>query len=143
MRICIDSSVLVQGLRDTKSDSARLLDAVGDDLILFIPRLIVQEVTRNLRSPEQVRMLYRLFARRYSAFVVDEPIPRQLVDKYVELGLREKGDAFIGAFSEWIKVQYLVSSNRHFLRDLRTEAFEVLDPAEFMRRREHRLLDED
>jgi len=63
-------------------------------------------------------------------------VPRALVDKYVLLGIPEKADAFIGAFAEWMQVQYLISDNRHFLRDLQTDAFKVLDAVDFVTRLE-------
>jgi hypothetical protein len=48
--------------------------------------------------------------------------------------LPEKADAFIGAFAEWMQVRYLVSDNRHFLRDLQTDAFDVSNAARFVER---------
>jgi predicted nucleic acid-binding protein len=134
MRICIDSSVLIQSLQASDPDAVRLLDLVGPHLILLIPRLVAQEVTRNLNNPEQVRRFYRLFQTYDIAFIVDEPVPRDLVDKYIGLGLPGKADAFIGAFAEWLNVRYLVSDNRHFLRQLQTDAYEVLDPPTFITR---------
>ena len=127
MRICIDSSVFIPGLQERDPASTHLLELVGPELILIVPRLIAQEVTRNLKTPEQVRRFYHLFQAYDFAFIVDEPVPRNLVDKYTELGLPEKADAFIGAFAEWMSVRYVVSDNRHFLRDLQTEPFDVLD----------------
>lgn len=140
MRICIDSSTLIFGLQESNPFAARLLDLVGSDLTLVIPRLVGQEVTRNLTTPEQVRRFYRLFERRVFAFLIDEPVPRELVDKYIQLGLSEKADAFVGAFAEWMEVRYLISENRHFLRDLRTSAFEVLSAEEFIARWESNAL---
>ena len=134
MRICIDSCVFVNSLRQNDPAAVRLLDLIGPELILVIPRLVAQEVTANLLTAEQVRRFYRLFHNREFAFIVDEPVPRTLVDKYVELGLPEKADAFIGAFAEWIQARYLISDNRHFLRDLRTDAFCVLDSETFLER---------
>lgn len=134
MRICIDSCVLIQGLQQSDSAAVRLLDLIGPELILLIPRLAAQEVTRNLTTPEQVSHFYRLFQARDFAFFVDEPVPRPLVDKYVKMGLPEKADAFIGAFAEWMQVRYLISDNRHFLRNLRTDAYEVLDATGFIER---------
>jgi len=104
MRICIDSCVFIHGLQGNEPAAVRLLDLIGPDLILVIPRLIAQEVTRNLGTPEQVRLFYRLFYERSFAFIVDEPVARALVDKYTSLGLPNKGDAFIGAFAEWMQV---------------------------------------
>jgi hypothetical protein len=134
MRICIDSCVFIQGLQESDPASSELLNLVGDDLVLIVPRLVAQEVTRNLGTPEQVRRFYQLCHDRDSADIVDEPVPRELVVKYSHLGLPEKADAFIGAFAEWQQVRYPVSDNRHFLRDLTTDAFEVLRPADLVSR---------
>jgi len=134
MRVCIDSCVFIQGLGQSDPAAVQTLDLVGPELILLIPRLAAQEVTRNLITPEQVSRFYRLFQARDFAFIVDEPVPPALVGKYVKMGLPEKADAFIGAFAEWMQVRYLISYNRHFLRDLRTDAYEVLDAAGFFER---------
>ena len=137
MRICIDSSVLIPALRRSDPVAVRLIRSIGPELTLLTPRLVAQEVTRNLYVPDQVRRFYRLFKRRGFAFIIDEPIPPELVNKYVALGLPEKADAFIGAFAEWMDVRYLISDNRHFLRELETDAFVVLDAAEFVSRWEN------
>jgi predicted nucleic acid-binding protein len=134
MRICIDSSIFIPGLFLSDPAAVRVLDFVSPEVALVIPRLVAQEVTRNLTTPEQVRRFYHLFYQRSFASIVDEPVPRDLVEKYVDLGLREKADAFIGAFAEWQQVQYLISANRHFLRELLATAFEVVDAAEFVAR---------
>ncbi|HRV94603.1 MAG TPA: type II toxin-antitoxin system VapC family toxin [Anaerolineae bacterium] len=134
MRICIDSSVFIPALQGNDSAAVRLLNLIGPQLTLVIPRLIAQEVTRNLMSPEQVRLFYGLFQAYEFAFIIDEPTPRHLVEKYSDLGLPEKADAFIGAFGEWMNVRYLISANRHFLRNLQTPAFIVLNAADFIAR---------
>ncbi len=134
MRISIDSCVFIQGLGQGEPNAFRLLTLIGPDLVLIIPRLIAQEVTRNLVTPEQVRLFYRLFHESAFAFIVDEPVPAELVAKYVDLGLRQKADAFIGAFAEWMESRYLISDNRHFLRELSTSAFSVLDTNAFLQR---------
>ncbi|MDQ1301370.1 MAG: hypothetical protein QG637_1291, partial [Chloroflexota bacterium] len=126
MRICIDSCVFINGLTGTDVTAVRLLNLIGPDLTVVIPRLVAQEVTRNLRTTEQVHRFYRLFFQRTSAFIVDELTPAKLVREYASKGLPEKADAFIGAFAEWMHVRYLISDNRHFLRDLQTTAFQVL-----------------
>ncbi len=134
MRICIDSCVLIHGLQQSDPAAVQLLDLIGPELILLIPRLVAQEVTRNLGTQEQVRRFYRLFQARDFVFIVDEPVPRVLVDQYAYLGLPEKADVFIGAFAEWMQVRYLISGNRHFSRDLQTDAFGVLDAPGFIAR---------
>ncbi len=72
--------------------------------------------------------------------IVEEPVPVEMVHKYVDLGLREKADAFIGAFVEWQRAKYLISDNRHFLSELSGAAFEVLSSEEFLYRHYHTTL---
>jgi hypothetical protein len=134
MRICIDSCVFIHGLQEDDPIAKRLIALVSPAVQLVVPRLVAQEVTRNLRSPQQVRRFYQLFRDFDSALIVDDLVPADLVDKYVGLKLPAKADAFIGAFAEWMQVQYLISDNRHFLRELQTDAFQVLDADEFVSR---------
>ena len=134
MRICIDSCTLIHGLQESDPTSARLLDLIGEELMVVVPRLVAQEVTRNLTSREQVRHFYHLFHNHEFAFIVDDPVPEVLVIKYANLGLPAKADAFIGAFAEWMGARYLISDNRHFLRTLKTDAFDVVDAATFLAR---------
>ncbi len=134
MHICIDSCTLIHGLQESDPASARLLDLMGEELIVVIPRLVAQEVTRNLDSRAQVRRFYRLFQNHEFALIIDDPVPENLVSKYAALGLSAKADAFIGAFAEWMGAQYLISDNRRFLRELKTETFEVVDAETFLTR---------
>jgi predicted nucleic acid-binding protein len=99
MRICIDSCVFINALTAADPAALRLLNLVGPDLVLVTPRLVAQEVTRNLRTPEQVRRFMGLFHQGSFAFLVDDLTPRALVEDYVQKGLPEKADAFIGAFA--------------------------------------------
>ncbi len=132
MLICIDSCVFIRGIYQEDSDAQQLLKQIGPAARVIIHRLIAQEVIRNLTNQAQVRTFYRLFYKSECAFIIDEPIPRTLIDRYIALGLREKGDAYIGAFAEWMHVDCLISDNRHFLRDLRTDAYRLLSPGDFL-----------
>lgn len=132
MIICIDSCVFIRALQDETSDAAQVLGTMGTAVTLVIPRLIAQEVTRNLNHPQQIKTFYRLFSHTNFAFIVDEPVPPSLVWRYATLGLPAKADAYIGAFAEWMGVAYFLSGNRHFLCGLQTDAFEVITPGEFL-----------
>ena len=98
---------------------------------VVLPRIVLDEVTRNLRE-EDVKSLYRLLNSAPRVTIVHEPVPVDLVTKYVDLGLREKGDAFLGAFAEWQQVTHLISDNRHFLSELTDAAFKVVNPQQFL-----------
>lgn len=132
MRISIDSNQFIFGITGVDAASEQLLLHLPV-LDVVIPRLVLKEVTRNLR-PSEVSTLYSLLIRAPGFLIVEEPVPQQLLQKYINLGLREKGDAFIGAFAEWQQVDFLISENRHFLAELKTSAFEVLTPVAFFRR---------
>lgn len=131
MRICIDSNQFIFGITGTDSAAERVL-LLLPQLEVLVPRIVLIEVTRNLR-PREVTALYTLLNKAPKFRIIDEPVPRSLVFKYIDLGLREKGDAFIGAFAEWQQADYLISENRHFLAELETTAFRVLTPTAFLR----------
>jgi hypothetical protein len=132
MRICIDSNQFIFGISgdDPASETLMLL---LPHLDVAIPRLVLKEVTRNLGA-EQVKALYALLNQAPHVAIIDEPVPPALVAKYITAGLPEKADALIGAFVEWQGAKYLVSDNRHFLKELEGAAFEVLTPTDFVRR---------
>jgi predicted nucleic acid-binding protein len=130
MRICIDSNQFIFGLSGSDAASETVLKLLPR-LEVVVPRLVLKEVTRNLKQV-QVKALYALLKQAPHVTIVEEPVPVDLVQKYVTLGLREKADAVIGAFAEWQGAKYLISDNRHFLDELHTKAFEVVTPEEFL-----------
>ena len=132
MRICIDSCVFIRGIPNTSSDAGLLLNLISPSLQVVIPRVVAIETTHNLRVVADVAHFYRLFHERPFARIIDEPVPAEIFQRYVDLGLRAKGDAVIGAFAEWMRVDCLISDNRHFLRDLRTDAYRLLSPGDFL-----------
>lgn len=130
MRICIDSNQFIFGISGLDSAAERLMLRLPR-LHVVIPRIVMKEVSRNLNDAN-IRSFYMLLGRAPQVVIVDEPVPTALVAKYLQLGLREKGDAFIGAFAEWQQVDYLISDNRHFLAELRKTTFAVLTPERFL-----------
>lgn len=106
MRICIDSNQFIFGIAGTDAAAERVL-LLLPHLEVVIPHLVVQEVTRNLNASE-VNALYILFNKAPRLTIINEPVPAPLVTKHIALGLREKGDAFIGAFVEWQEAHHLI-----------------------------------
>jgi len=132
MLICIDSCVFIRALDAPASDAASLIESLNPNLPVVIPRLVVHEVIRNLRTEAMVRTFYRIFYGETGGQIIDLKIPDDLVAAYIDRGLHAKGDAYIGAFAEWMRVDYLISDNRHFLQRLRTGAYRILAPGEFL-----------
>jgi predicted nucleic acid-binding protein len=135
MRICIDSNQFIFGIGGTDPASETIMSLLPV-LEVVIPRLIIKEVSRNL-TEAQTKALFALLNKTPQVKIVDEPVSFELVQKYINLGLPEKADAFIGAFVEWQGAKYLISDNRHFLSDLSGATFEVLSPEEFLYRHYH------
>jgi len=132
MRICIDSNQFIFGLSGSDPASETLMRLLPH-LEVVIPRLVLKEVTRNL-NPTQVKALYALLRQAPHITVVEDPLPAELVLKYVALGLPEKADAVIGAFAEWQGAKYIISDNRHFLEEMQSDVFEVISPDAFLKR---------
>ncbi len=130
MRICIDSNQFIFGISGTDPASENLM-LLLPNLDVVIPRLVIKEVIRNL-DDIQTKLLYALLGKAPHVKIIDEPVPLTLVKKYIDSGLPEKADAFIGAFAEWQGVKYLISDNRHFLSEIVGAAFEVLRPEAFI-----------
>ena len=98
--LVLDSNEYILGFTDPKSDSAALLKALKE-CVVVVPTMVVEEVTSSLAtiSSRLPRMFYGLL-NDPSAHVTRtyyEP-PMELWLKYLELGLPEE-DAFIGAFA--------------------------------------------
>ncbi len=134
MLICIDSNQFIFGISGIDPASEKLM-LLLPGLDVVIPRLVMKEVTRNLND-DNTKLLYALLNKAPSVKIIDEPVPIAMVEKYVRLGLPNKGDAWIGAFAEWQGVKYLISGNRHFLSEM-TASFEVLRPTDFLYRYNH------
>ena len=135
MQICIDSNQFVFGIGGVDPVSETIMSLLPR-LEVVLPRLIIKEVSRNL-TESQTKTLFTLLNMASQVKIVDEPVPVELVRKYIKLGLPEKADAFIGAFAEWQGIKYLISDNRHFLSELSDAEFEVLSPEEFLYRYYH------
>jgi hypothetical protein len=61
MHICIDSSVFIRGIQSSDTAIASLFGLLDEGLILSIPRLVANEVTRNLGTVQQLQLFYQIF----------------------------------------------------------------------------------
>ena len=83
MLICIDSNQFIFGIAQTAPDSVELLRVLRV-FEVAIPRLVVREVTRNLRTPEQVKMFYRHFLKEIKAEAYEVLTPGEFLERYRE-----------------------------------------------------------
>ncbi len=134
MRAVLDSNIFIFALRSDKEVFAEILKFAGMRFNCFIPRMVFYEVFERLKSLE---------GKDFAAFaahtikslnleiIADELIPHELIEKYHKRGAKE-GDGVIAAFAEWIKADCLVTENRDFLKEMRTD-FTTLNAEEFIR----------
>ncbi len=116
MLLVLDSNEYILGFGPSKKTSSKIL--LNTLLIEYplhpirIPRLIVDEVKNNISLE-----LFREFINFVSSLtIIDEnfSVPFELGCKYEYKGLKP-ADALIGAYTEWVGAEALVSENRHFL----------------------------
>ncbi|MGA9351472.1 MAG: hypothetical protein WBW48_22050 [Anaerolineae bacterium] len=138
LTVVLDSNVYIFGIARVMPSCEALLNVLSRGkwegrLRVITPHLVEREVTRNLEpiGLSASKLFYSILADVPWSGVIYEAPPDELMLKYLELGLAEE-DAVVAAFTEWLGAKYLVSENRHFLEELKTEAFQVVDAAEFL-----------
>lgn len=128
MTISLDTNVWIFGLFENNSFCERILDNLSR-FDLIVPNQVRNELERNLPEP-YLKRFYRI-VKQAQAELNYEQVPPGYVKMFQKKGLK-KGDAVIGAFCKWQKVDTIVSDNRDFLRGLSGEHhFEVMSPQEF------------
>jgi hypothetical protein len=147
MLLVLDTNEYVFGLSELKDTSVRLLDVLPfvEGLTVIVPSTVLDEATRNLshiHSTLVTQFNDLIYGYEKFSVVSEEELPKPLVEEYQRLGLQSEADARIGAFAEWVKADFLVSENQHFLKELKTSAYQVIDAAEALQRIEaHSLRD--
>jgi rRNA-processing protein FCF1 len=130
MRIILDSNEYILGL-DTAAgpnSSSRLLDLVrilideSEEFRLLVPEIIVREVQRNLPTHSSRKIEYHT--------PVD--VPKATLQKYQQQSRLKHADALIAAFADTMKVDYIVSENRHIYRHLKASGFATLTAQGFL-----------
>jgi hypothetical protein len=139
MLLVLDTNEYVFGLSELKDTSVKLLEVLPfiEGLKVIVPSTVLDEATRNLgyiHSTLVTKFNDLIYGYEKFSVVSDEGLPRSLVEEYQRLGLPSEADARIGAFAEWMEADFLVSENRHFLKKLKTTAYQVIDAAEALQR---------
>lgn len=107
------------------------LGANAADVELFVPRMVVDEITRNLANPI-LRRIHRFWKLMECSIDDDGLIPADLYESYIHCGLKS-ADARIGAYAEWVDADYLISENRDFLSLAGPLPFRVTKAAAFLK----------
>ncbi len=128
MIIFIDSNEFINFINKKSLALENLL--INQNIMIYLNYLIVREILRNIRNNDK-KELYAILSK-YNIVIFDEKtLPLYLIEKYENLGLK-KGDVIIAASCEFIKADYLVTENRHFLKNVTFDNFQVLNLNDFL-----------
>lgn len=130
MQVSLDTNIWIFGILGVDAFCETILLNLAEFTVI-IPDQIRAEIERNLSDDDMKQFYY--FLLQYGVTIDFSPVPEDLIADFESKGLK-KGDAKIGAFCEWRKVDVIVSENRDFLRGLAPDHyFEVMSAEEFCR----------
>ncbi|MFN8494306.1 MAG: type II toxin-antitoxin system VapC family toxin [Caldilineaceae bacterium] len=128
MQISLDTNIWLFGIVGADQDCETILLNLKKFNVI-VPDQIREEVERNLTDYD-MKQFYR-FLIQYDISIDFALVPAEYIAIFEQKGLK-KGDAEIGAFCEWRKIDIIVSENRDFLRGLSPDHyFEVMSAKEF------------
>jgi predicted nucleic acid-binding protein len=128
MVISLDTNVWIFGVLQGDSFCEKIMLSL-DKFEVIVPNQVRNELHHNL-SNKDLKYFYELVIKSDTQLDYAE-VPDIYVTMFKSKGLK-KGDAIIGGFAEWKKIDKIVSDNRDFLRGLSAgHYFEVLSPQEF------------
>ncbi len=131
MLISLDTNIWIFGIVRVNPFCVRILLKLSN-FDVIVPNQVRAEVERNLSSSDLNRF-YKLISLSGTKLNF-ESVPNTYIESFEEKGLK-KGDAEIGAFCEWRKVDIVISNNRDFLKGLSPgHYFEVMSPQEFCKK---------
>jgi hypothetical protein len=140
MRIILDSNEYIFGL-DTAAGptaSSRLLDLIrilideSEDFRLLVPEIIVREVQRNLPSDLTKDFFTLIQSSQKIEYHTLAEVPKATFRKYQQQGRLKHADALIAAFADTMKVDYIISENRHIYRGLKATVFVTVTAQGFL-----------
>ncbi len=128
MVISLDTNVWMFGLFQTNLYCQKILFNLSTFWVV-VPNQTRTELERNL-SHATMKTFHQV-AIEAGVRLDFEAVPKSYITMFETKGLK-KGDAVIGAYCEWRRVDVLVSDNRDFLRGLSgAHSFSVMSPQAF------------
>ena len=127
MIIVLDSNEYILFLNNLLPDLNKILE--NSNFKVYLHELIIKEVMRNI-GEDQKKDFYKLLFKN-NFIIHEEELPFYLFENYKKFGLK-KGDILIASFCEWITADYLITQNRHFLREVKVNNFKILNLKEFL-----------
>lgn len=128
MRLVLDSNEFITYVNKT-NEKLLFLTYLRNAEILIHP-IIIKEVLRNC-SPSTDKIFFAVI-ELLNIKIMDIHFPKSMLDYYSKKGLK-KGDIAIAAFCESVEADYLISENRHFLKEVMIDKFKVISLEDFIK----------
>ena len=130
--VILDTNEFVFGLVGNQKHPTLLIQNLGklrQNFDFRVSRQIIKEILGNIPKNYQGK----LFDLINSGMIKydDKLVGEKLLVKYKTHGLK-KGDAVIAAFADKENADILISENRHFLKELKTKRFNVMNAEQFL-----------
>jgi predicted nucleic acid-binding protein len=128
--IALDTNEFIFALKgDTSHPSCELLIFEKlSQLKVYVPLQVILELQRNL-TPQEMRDVFTALNRAKAIYWDYSLAQSDLIAAWKQQGAK-KGDAVIIAHLQTANVPYLISENRHFIRELTDLPFKVLTSTE-------------
>jgi|APSaa5957512622_1039677.scaffolds.fasta_scaffold87226_1 hypothetical protein len=130
-RISLDTNIFIFGIRNIDPYSVSILK----NLFRFDVRLSAQvekELRRNITKPE-LKEFYSLIALLPGFEIVYQKSEEAIFQQYRTLGMGI-GDALIASFCHTEGIEIFISENRHFVRELPKQSYEIMDSKSFCKK---------
>lgn len=130
----LDSNEFIFALRDEKEFCVDVLKLTGIRFTALISHTIVEEVflrLKELEGKDFASLIIHIIKNLKLEITDDSQIPLEIVEKYESRGAK-KGDALIAAFTEWVGADYLITENRHFLKEIKIDKFKAINAENFI-----------
>lgn len=135
MKIVLDTNEFIFALYAKQNTQAKIVSSIGKHFECFISNIIAEEIEGYLKRKEGsgIAGKWKYYLHKSQINVISEnQTILELAKKYKKFGLKEN-DAKIAAFTEFIKAEYLVSENRHFLKEASIKEFKIINANEFLK----------
>ncbi len=140
MRLVLDSNEYIYGFgAERKPECEGLILRVAEKagrLSLFVPRMVADEVERNV-SGAMFKAVHHFWREMGCSIDDDHIVPGGMLASYLKRGLKD-ADAMIGAYTEWVRADALVSENRDFLALSNPLPFRVMKASTFLKEKSGR-----
>lgn len=135
IRAVLDTNQFIFGLRDEKEFCADIVKLSGIKFTALASTTILEEVFERLKELEGkdfASLAIHIIKNLGIEVIDDKLVPKEIIQKYKNKGAKD-ADSVIAAFTEFVNADFLVTENRHFLKEIKINEFKTIKAEDFMK----------